>query len=463
MAGPPANRSRNVLSKLTRLSYQSVGGEMTGRSILAEPIVITGIGLVASVGNDRESVWRAVRHGESQFGPIHGLRGIPDGYVLASMVDMPGQPTTRMKSIRLGQLAAEEALRDGRVQLGELDRTRFGCSISGHMGDTRWIEGDAGVPAAEGDVPWHEQWMPNTACSTIANQYGLLGPRFCHSTACSTSLFSVLSAVRAIRDRSCDIALAGGGDAIEPLFVAGFKQMRVLADDPDPRRACRPFDRNRKGFVFGEGAAMFVIERLGHAIRRGARIYAEIKAFASLAQGYHMTGVDADSDSMEYLIRKTLERAEMEPDDIGYINAHGTGTEQNDAAEATAIRRVFSAHSDRFCVSATKSILGHMINAAGAAELAVTTLALRDGFAPPTLNLDDPDPICTFDCVPGVGRANRFQHAMKLSLAFGGHLVALLLSRWNDAATGFGYPNASNLLLPTLPTHSPNVDFRRSM
>ena len=478
MVGPLANRSRNVLSKLTRLSYQTVGGEMTGRSILAEPIVITGIGLVASVGDDRESVWRAVRHGESRFGPIRGVRGIPDGYVLAAMADLPGPATTRMKAIRLGHLAAEEALRDARVQLGELDRTRFGCSISGHMGDTRWFEGEAGGTPPEGDVPWFEQWMPNTGCSAIANRFDLQGPRLCHSTACSTSLFSILSAVRAIRDRSCDIALAGGGDAIEPLFVAGFKQMRVLADDPDPRRACRPFDRQRKGFVFGEGAAMFVIERLGHAIRRGARIYAEIKSFASLAQGYHMTGVDADSESLEYLIRKTLERAEMEPGDIGYINAHGTGTEQNDAAEATAIRRVFSDHSDRFCVSATKSILGHMINAAGAAELAITALALRDGFAPPTLNLEDPDPVCTFDCVAGNGRINRSQHALKLSLAFGGHLVSLLLSRWNDAANGFGYPNPASLLTPALPAHaapaplaaahaavahSPSVDFRRSM
>jgi 3-oxoacyl-(acyl-carrier-protein) synthase len=233
----------------------------------------------------------------------------------------------------------------------------------------------------------------------------------------------------------------GGGDAIDSLFVAGFNRMRVLAKDPEPNRACRPFDRSRKGFAFGEGAAMFVIERLSHALARGARIYAQIRATKVCTQAHHVTGIDADCDSLDYLINATLARAGLEPGDIGYINAHGTGTEQNDLAEARGIKRAFGEAQRTICVSATKSILGHMINAAGAAELAVTCLALRDGFAPPTLNLTDPDPECTFDCLPLVGRRRRFQHALKLSLAFGGHLVAVALSRWNDAASGFAYPS----------------------
>jgi len=237
------------------------------------------------------------------------------------------------------------------------------------------------------------------------------------------------------------MALAGGGDAIDPLFVAGFNRMRVLAKDPDPNRACRPFDRSRKGFVFGEGGAMFVIERLSHAVRRGARIYAEITATKTCAQAHHVTGLDADCDSLEYLIRTAVDAAGLKQDDIGYINAHGTGTVQNDTAEAKGIRRALGAATGNVCVSATKSILGHMIHAAGAVELAITVLALRDGFAPPTLNLNDPDPECDFDCLPMVGRPRRFQHALKLSLAFGGHLVGVVLSRWNDPATGFEYPS----------------------
>jgi 3-oxoacyl-(acyl-carrier-protein) synthase len=216
--------------------------------------------------------------------------------------------------------------------------------------------------------------------------------------------------------------------------------MRVLAHDPDPNRACRPFDRTRKGFVFGEGGAMFVIERLSHALRRRAQIYAEISATTSLAQAHHVTGVDADSESLTHLIRAALGQAGLHPRQIGYINAHGTGTEQNDSAEALGICRAFGPAAADLCVSSTKSILGNMIHAAGAVELAITALALRDGFVPPTLNLTDPDPACRFDCLPLVGRTRRIQHALKLSLAFGGHLVAVVLSRWNDALSGFSYP-----------------------
>jgi 3-oxoacyl-(acyl-carrier-protein) synthase len=219
--------------------------------------------------------------------------------------------------------------------------------------------------------------------------------------------------------------------------------MRVLANDKDPKRACRPFDRNRKGFVLGEGAAIFILERLGHALQRGARIYAEVAAGKMLAEAHHVTGLDDQSDALAYLISNTLKQARLTPNDIGYINAHGTATQQNDLVEMRGIRRSFGPAVDEVCVSATKSMVGHVINAAGGVELAITALALRDGFAPPTLNLTDPDPECTFDCLPFKGRSSRFQHALKLSLAFGGHLVALALSRWNDAATGFSYPVAS--------------------
>jgi 3-oxoacyl-(acyl-carrier-protein) synthase len=244
-----------------------------------------------------------------------------------------------------------------------------------------------------------------------------------------------------IQDDQCDIALTGGADAIHPLFAAGFRSMKVLADDNDPRRACRPFDRNRHGFVLGEGAAMMVVERLSHAERRGARIYAEITSCKALAEAHHLTGLNAESEALSYLISSTVRRAGLRPGDIGYINAHGTGTLQNDLVEMRAIRDALGSAADSVCVSSTKSMLGHMVNAAGSVELAITVLAMRDGFAPPTVNLTDPDPELTFDCLPLVGRRSRFQHTLKLSVAFGGHLVAVALSRWNDPATGFGYPS----------------------
>ncbi|MGE0757064.1 MAG: beta-ketoacyl synthase [Pirellulaceae bacterium] len=418
---------------------------MPQRSVLREPIVITGLGLIASVGANRETVWENVRLGRGNFRFLSGLDCIPDGHFIGAQVDLAPSPDGRHKAIVLSELAADEAIRDARLDLSAVDPTSFGCTLCGHMGDTSYFREyyGGGPPRKIGQIPWTHQWLPNTACSIVANKYGCLGPRLSHSTACASSLISVMAAVHAIRDRQCDLALAGGADAICPIFVAGFHQMRVLATDDDPNRACRPFDRSRKGFVFGEGAAVFVIERLGHALRRGARIYAEISAVKALSQAHHVTGLDAESEALAYLIGTTLAQAELDASEIGYVNAHGTGTEQNDAAEARGIRRALGAAADDVCVSASKSVLGHMINAAGAAELAITALALRDGFAPPTMNLTDPDPVCAFDCLPLIGRAGRFQHALKLSLAFGGHLVAVVLSRWNDAATGFAYPALS--------------------
>jgi 3-oxoacyl-(acyl-carrier-protein) synthase len=224
------------------------------------------------------------------------------------------------------------------------------------------------------------------------------------------------------------------------LFAAGFSQMRVLATGDDPREACRPFDRKRSGFVMGEGAAMFVLERLSHAEARGARIYAEILGGKMLADAHHVTGLDMQSEALTRLIRDTVQRLRLDPREIGYINAHGTGTKQNDLMESRGIRRALGSHADSVCVSALKASLGHLVNASGSVELALTTLALRDGFVPPTANLTDQDPECDLDCVPLVGQPRQVQTALKLALAFGGHLVAVAIRRWNDARSGFAYP-----------------------
>jgi 3-oxoacyl-(acyl-carrier-protein) synthase len=412
------------------------------RRPVAEPIVITGIGLATSVGNSREAVWQAVQRGRSGVRRLCGLRGIPDGLLLGATVDLDQPVAGPRKVFPLSEIAAAEALRDARVNLPTMDGDRFGCLISGHMCDNAWFH-DQRDRADRGDdlpEPPSDPVFPSTACARVARRFGLSGPRVSYSTACASSLVSVLAAVRAIRDGQCDIALTGGADAIDPLLAAGFHQMHVLADDDQPERACRPFDRNRRGFVLGEGAAMLVVERLSHARRRGARIYAEIAGYSAIAEAHHVTGLDAESETLSYLIAQTLRRAGLKPAEIGYINAHGTGTQQNDLVEMRAIRRAFGPALDRVCVSATKSMLGHMIHAAGGVELAITVLAMRDGFAPPTLNLTDPDPELAFDCLPLVGRWRRFQHALKLSVAFGGHLVGIALSRWNDLATGFAYP-----------------------
>lgn len=406
-------------------------------------VVITGIGMVTSLGATREAVWDAVQQGKSGVRVLTGIPRIPDGMMLGAVADIPPEYPERLKTIRLCEMAAREALGDSHGAQDSISQDRFGCAISGHMGDIdQWTLDHMGRHELIDPnlAPWTRQWLPNTACVEVATKFGLYGPRLSHSTACSSGLIEILSAVRAIRDGQCDAALAGSGEAIHPIFAAGFHKMRVLAWDDIPQQACRPFDVDRKGFVMGEGSAMFVLERLSTAQRRGAKIYAEILGGQILADAHHVTGLDAESSSLERLISNTLERSKLAPGDIAYINAHGTGTEQNDVMETRGIRRALGAAADRVSVSSVKAMLGHLVNAAGSVELAITTLALRDGFAPPTINLTHQDPDCDLDCIPLVGRPHRFDHALKTSVAFGGHLAAVALRRWNDPKSGFEYP-----------------------
>jgi len=403
-----------------------------------EPVVITGIGLIASVGNDRESVWQAVREGRSgvrRVDPLEPLSKVPGGPRIAAPVDIAPRHHGELKAITLAHHVAAEALADARIDWDDVDRERFGCAISSHMGDPRWLAERGGLVEPDPSrIQWWQQWFPNTACSSIANHYGLWGPRTTRATACASGLIDILAAARAIQDDQCDLALAGSAEAISALFACGFHNMRVLAEDQgDPTAACRPFDADRRGFVMGEGGAMLVLERLGHAQRRGAPIYAEILAGKVLAEAHHVTDLNAETESLSYLISSTLRQAHLLPSDLDYVNAHGTATMQNDLIEMVGIRKALGTAADHTCVSSTKSMLGHLINAASSVELAITALALRDGFAPPTINLQRPDPACQLDCLPLVGRAAPLEHALKLSIAFGGHLVACLLRRWSEA------------------------------
>lgn len=410
-------------------------------------VAITGIGMITSVGLDRESTWEAICQGRSGVVWLDDLPNFPPRHSVGAVVDWDGlgiDPSSgRLKSIAMAHLAADEAIADAKLDIPSYDPYRVACAIAGHMGDSRGIIGDllGKKESTDKEFPWWKQMMPDTACVEVAQRIGAYGPRLSHSTACASGLISTLTAVRAIRDGVCDVAIAGGSESIDPLFVAGFHNMRALAHHDTPTEACRPFDRNRTGFVMGEGAAIFVLERLSHAIKRGARIYCTLMPGRMLSEAHHVTGLDMEQETLRRLIGLSLRQASLNPEDIGYINAHGTGTEQNDRAEMNGIASAFGDHLSDLCVSATKSMIGHLVNAAGAAELAVTVLSMRDGFIPPTRNLTDPDPACRFDCVPQIGRYRRVDHAMKLSLAFGGHLVGVVASRWNDEATGFGYPS----------------------
>jgi len=410
--------------------------------VLTEPIVISGVGLVTALGEDRESVWNAVRRGECGVGKLTGVHGLPDGLMLAATVDLSEPNRQILKVTQLCEMAADEAIADANVDLQNVDHDRFGCWIGAHMGDDRGVLEVQGIPFEDPSMEanWLDQWLPNTSYAHLARRYGLRGPGLSHSTACASGLIEMLSATRALRDGQCDIALVGSGESVTRLLAAGFHRMRVLAYDDDPTQACRPFDQHRHGFVLGEGAAMFVVERLGHALRRGAKIYAEVRSCRCLGEAHHITGLNENAATLVRLIHDTLRDAGLDQKDIGYVSAHGTATEQNDMVEMRGLHQAIGQQNNSYCVSATKAMHGHLLNAAGCVELALTTLAMRDGYAPPTLNLTHPDAECKFDGVPLIGKVSQFQHSLKLSLAFGGHLVAVALSRWNHAESGFAYP-----------------------
>lgn len=400
-------------------------------------VVITGVGLATSTGAHREAAWRAVQQGRSGARRVRGVVGLPDELVIGAVLDPGSTLPYKLKVIEINERVADEALADSGLDLAAMDRTRVGCAISAHMGDSGYFFTE---PRPAGAPAWWEQFFPDTACSNIFHRHDLHGPAVSHSTACASGLVDFLAAVRRIRDGQADVMLAGAAEAIHPLFAAGFHRMRVLAEHEDPTAACRPFDRDRQGFVMGEGGAAFVLERLDHALARGAAIYAEVVSGAQLAEAYHVTGLDAQSEGLVRLIRETLRRGSVLPSDIGFISAHGTGTAQNDLTEMIGIRRALGDAADQVRVSGLKSMLGHLVNASGNVELALTALALRDGFLPPTRNLDHPDPRCRLDCLPHEGREARPQYAMKLALAFGGHLAAVVIRRWPADRYGFAYP-----------------------
>ncbi len=394
-----------------------------------DPVVITGVGMVASTGSSREEVWQAMQVGRSgvrltdENDPVRSLR-LP-----CAMIDWLEHDPESLKSIRLTQLAAQEALDDAAIEWPTVDNYRFACSISAQFGDIGYLYDSPETRDTEPARAWWNQFLPCSASSLIANQFELYGPRVCHTTACASGLVSTLAAARTLMCDQADYALCGASDAVAELVIAAFHRIGVLSTGPTPATACRPFDETRSGFVMGEGSAMLVLEKRSHAMARGATIYAEIAASQALCQAHHVTGLDSEAETLKQLISRLVDKAGWSYRGPQYINAHGTGTAQNDSSELLAIRSALGDKADHTVVSSNKAVLGHLINAAGSVELALTALALRDGFAPPTMHLRQPEPTGNIDCLPEFGCQMELDRALKLSLAFGGHLVGMALRR----------------------------------
>ncbi len=413
-------------------------------------IVITGIGLQTSLGAGREETWQAMQRGQSgvrellDYPALEGRRHL--GAVIDVKTSMPGE----LRNFSICRDVAAEAIEDSGLDMQSVDRNRFGCTFSAHIGDLSFVTKQKG---REDLIPkeacnWFDQLFPSTASAMIAREFDLRGVTVSNSAACASGTVGLINAVRSIRDGACDRILCGSGEVIYPVMLAGFTNMRVLAKHEDPTQASRPFDKERSGFVMGEGGAAFVLERLSSALERGALIYAEVLGGQVFNDPYHVTSLNMDGKGLTYLIKTTLKQSGLSESDIAYINAHGTGTAQNDVLETRGIRQAFGKHADALCVSSSKSMIGHLVNAAGSVELAVSAIAMRDGFAPPTINLTNPDPDCDLDYTPLFGHTRPLEHSLKLSIAFGGHLAAVVLRRWCEAGERTAPAPVSTIKMP---------------
>ncbi|HBE71101.1 MAG TPA: hypothetical protein DDW52_23385 [Planctomycetaceae bacterium] len=408
-----------------------------------DPIVITGIGLACSLGSNREDVWKAIQRGQSgvrltteddPVGPLRLPAAMID-WLDAPQLRLAGeeeQPRHALKSLRITECLVEEALEDADLPWDALDRGRFGCSISAQFGH---VNLKSQTPADGQAYPeWQEEFLPCTASGVVGSRYGLHGPRLCHTTACASGLVSTIAGARALQDGQADFMLCGAADAVTELVFSSFYRMGVFSKGPDVATACKPFDRKRNGFVMGEGGSMMVLERRSHAIERGATIYAELSSSSTMCQAHHVTGLDQQSDTLSRLIGELLRKSEWQSHDVDYISAHGTGTEQNDVTELSGIRAALGEAADELLISSNKAVAGHLINAAGSLELAIAALAMRDSYAPPTMHLTDPEPVGEIDCLAQTGHVGSIDRILKLSLAFGGHLVGMGLKRFDHAA-----------------------------
>jgi 3-oxoacyl-[acyl-carrier-protein] synthase II len=404
----------------------------------ARRVAITGIGLVTPLGSGREKTWAAVRVGKSAIGYLSdpefdGLE-VRIGGRCSDLVDPPDSNEDRV--VTLGLAAAKDAWQDARLTLQERDGHRVGCAIGCSKGGLRYLlDQHARLVRGQPLSPFViSAFLPSASNRFIGAELGLRGPSGNAVGACATGLLCVIEGVQWIQSGRCDAALVGSTDAsVLPLVISGFDRLGVLSRKNDrPQEACKPFDAGRDGFAVSEGAAVLVLESLDAALQRKVHVYGEITGWATGSLAYEILALPQDGHGIASVIKAALEKAQLTPAEIDLVSAHGTGTLQNDRVETAALKQVFGPHAHRVCVSATKSILGHLLGACASAELAVGLLAMRDSFAPPTINLRTPDPQCDLDYVPNVGRPMRIRNLLKLSIGFGGHVAALVVSRSDE-------------------------------
>ncbi len=425
-------------------------------------VVITGLGAVTPLGGTVAETWAGICAGKSGIGSITGFdaeaMGLPTriagevrGFDPLAYIDR--KELRRMdRFVHYAVASAIQAVEDAGLKLTPALAPRVGAIIGTGMGgmETVWNATWTllGMGGGSGDSPrgaaagaWRKlspftvpMGIPNMAAGQVSIRLGLRGPNSCVATACAAGTHAIGDAFKLIERGACDAVVAGGAEAmVNPLAMASFCAMRAMSTRNDsPETACRPFDRTRDGFVMGEGAGLVLLEELSLAVDRGARIYAEVLGYGLTGDAYHVTSPPEDSDGTNRCMRMALADASIEPDEVDYINAHGTATIFNDPLETQSIKEVFGKHAYRLAVSSTKSMTGHLLGGAGGIETIFSVLALTDGVLPPTINLTDPDDACDLDYVAGSARRASPQTVMSNSFGFGGTNACLVLRRFEE-------------------------------
>ena len=408
-------------------------------------VVITGIGVLTPIGNELETFWRNLQNGVSGIGRITAFDTSAFDCQIAGEVRNfePKNYFANPKDVRrtdrythLAMAAAKMAMQDSGVDLEKVNRHRFGSIISSGIGGLNTLEDQHTVLMTKGPSRVSAFTIPmlisNMASGFVSMEYGLQGPNFCIVTACATSNNAIGESWRMIKFGDADIFLAGGAEAsIVRIGLAGFSAMKALSTrNAEPERASRPFDRDRDGFVMGEGAGIVVVEELEHAKARGAKIYCELTGYGLSADAHHMTAPPPDGEGAVRAMRMALDHAKTTPDQVDYINAHATSTGLGDICETRAIKTVFGDYANKVSISATKSMTGHLLGGAGAVETAACALAIRDSVIPPTINLENPDPECDLDYTAKVAKQKKVRIAVNNSFGFGGHNATLVVAEY---------------------------------
>lgn len=410
-------------------------------------VVITGMGVVTPLGSELETFWSNLKNGKSGIRKIQGFDTAGyDCQIAGEVRDFdPKNYFNNPKDIRrtdrftqLSMAAAKMSMQDSGIELERVNRDRFGAVISSGIGGLKTLEDQYNVLMNKGPSRVSAFTIPmlisNMASGVISMEFGLRGPNLCIVTACATSNNAIGESWRMIKFGDADIFLAGGSEAsIVAIGLAGFSAMKALSRRNDePERASRPFDRDRDGFVMSEGAGVVVVEELEHAKARGARIYCELAGYGLSADAFHQTAPPENGEGAARAMKMALEHAHLSPNDIDYVNAHATSTGLGDISETQAIKLVFGGQAQKIAISSTKSMTGHLLGGAGAVEMAICALSIRDGIIPPTINLENPDPLCDLDYTPNKARERKVRVAMNNSFGFGGHNATLVATAFEN-------------------------------